>query len=284
MPAALLGGFGRPDRRKPHARYARIVVRDLQTGQIRRSRAENEAHRRALYSLQLPPAGVARDVVDRLWDTLEAGLPHLILRVESRSLLAGDEDSLFDYAASMWVRHPSFAIVAAHHQATRGAPAPTGDAVQVMRVEGLMNQRRMIKDWRWRILHTCPDAPRFVINDLGFIGIAERPHGESSGELLSAAFVPLSPRVGLLAYLDHPSLPPQQPPFKEHRDVIPSWVHWLNACATSVGRGTLIEAHNVFAHPDDEDALRNLPDAAAVRPNWLGPFRGVGGSAVTLLE
>jgi hypothetical protein len=284
LPAALLGGFGRPDPRRKEARYAAIAVRNLATGELRISNAESEAHRRALYRLVAPPPGVDRDAVDKLWDAIEPGLPDLIARVEGRVLRPGDDSRLLDYAASVWVRHPSFFQVASHHQAKSGQSAPSGDAVQIMRMEALLNQRRMITDWRWRVLHACSDASRFVISDLGFIGIADSPGGDAAKDLLNAVFVPLSPKVGLLAYLDHPNLPPRRQPFTEHRDVVPSWVCWLSACATSTGRGTLIEPGVVFGHPDDEEMLRRLPDANMVRPNPAGPFRGVGMSAVTLLE
>jgi hypothetical protein len=284
LPAALLGGFGRPNSRRKGARYAAIAVRDLATREVRISNAESEAHRRALYRLAAPPPGIDRDAVDELWDSIEPGLPDLIARVEGYALIPGDDSRLLDYAASVWVRHPSFAVVAADHQVKSGQPAPSSDAVQIMRVEGLLNQRKTITDWRWRVLHACPDAPRFVISDLGFIGIADSPEGDAVKGLLNAVFVPLSPMVGLLAYLDHPALPPRRQPFTEHRDVVPSWVFWLNACATSTGRGTLIEPRAVFGHPDDEEMLRTLPAANTVRPNPAGPFRGVGMSSVTLLD
>ncbi len=284
LPAALLGGFGEPNRRRKGGRYATIAVRDLATGCVRLSNADSEAHRRALYRLEAPPPGVDRDVVDKLWDEIEPGLPDLVRRVESRALLDGDEQRLINYAASIWVRHPRFSKVAEQHQEKRGSPLPTADGVQAMRVEGFMNQRPTIATWRWRILHGCPDAARFVISDMAFIAIADHPGGDESANLHHAVFVPLSPKVGLLGYLDHPCLPARRPPFSEHRDVVPSWVDWLNACATSRGRGTPMEPSAVFGHPDDADALAAIPDANAVRPNARGPFRGVGMSAVTLLE
>ncbi len=284
LPAALLGGFGRPDPRCRSARYATIAVRDLATGNVRCSNALSEAHRRALYRLEAPPPGVDPDVVDKIWDQIEPGLPELVRRVERQALIADDEGKLLDYAASVWVRHPSFSDVAARHQASRGEPVPTGDAVQVMRVEALRDLRKIIPTWRWRVLHACADAPRMVISDLGFIGIADHPGGDETAALRYAVFLPLSPRVGLLAYMDHHSLPSRRPIFSEHRDVVPSWVEWLNACATSRDRGTLIEPRAVFGHPDDTVALRVLPDAKRVRPNAYGPFRGAGMSAATLLD
>jgi hypothetical protein len=283
LPAAMLGGFGRRRPNRP-ARYAAIAVRDLASGSVRLSNADSEAHRRALYRLADPPPGVDRDVVDKIWDTIEPRLPDLVRRAETRTLVQGDDELLLNYAASVYVRHPSFSKVAEHHQATHGAPAPKGDDVQILRMEGLQNQRKSVAEWRWRVLHTCPGAPRFVISDLGFIGVRDGPHGDTTGELINATFVPLSPRVGLLAYLDHPELPRREPPFSEHRDVIPSWVYWLNACATSRGRGTVIEPQAVFGHPDDIEALKALPDVRSVRPNSAGPFRGTGVSAVTFFE
>lgn len=286
LPAALLGGFGRPGARRRGGRYAVIAVRDLTTGVVRLNNADGEAHRRALYRLAAPPAGADRDAVDKIWDrAIEPGLPDLVKRVEGRALIADDDSRLLDYAASVWVRPPSFSEVAADLQARQGEPRPSGDTVQVIRVEMLLHLRKtVLPSLRWRVLHACPDAARFVISDLGFIAIADYPRRDTSGDLHHAVFVPLSPKVGLLGYPDHPSLPSRRPPFSEHRDVVPSWVDWLNACATSTGRGTLMEPRAVFGHPDDEEALRRLPEARMVRLNTYGPFRGVGMLVVTLFE
>jgi hypothetical protein len=53
--------------------------------------------------------------VDRLWDPVENGLRDLAGRLAARCLRPGDDQLLFDYAATAGGRHPSFEAVAADH-------------------------------------------------------------------------------------------------------------------------------------------------------------------------
>lgn len=69
-------------------------------------KAEALAWRPEMYRLASPPAGVDRDVVDKLWDPVENGLRDLAVRLAARRLQPGDDMMLFDYAATAGVRHP----------------------------------------------------------------------------------------------------------------------------------------------------------------------------------
>ncbi len=69
------------------------------------------------------------------------------------------------------MRHPSFEDVANDHQARNGSPAPTGDQLQWMRVEGLQNHLKVMPTWRWRVLHPAHDASPFMLSDRGWIYI-----------------------------------------------------------------------------------------------------------------
>jgi hypothetical protein len=103
-----------------------------------------------MYRLAAPPAGVDRDVVEKLWDPVENGLRDLVARlaVSARHLQPGDDTLLFDYAATGGVRHPSFEDVVTDYQARHGQSAPQGDGVQYARVLALGNQRPVMPTWR----------------------------------------------------------------------------------------------------------------------------------------
>jgi hypothetical protein len=201
-------------------------------------------------------------IVDTLWDPVEKVLPDLVARLAARRLLPGDDMLLFDYAATAGVRPPAFEDVVADHQAREGLPALLGDNMQYARVLALGNQRPVMPTWRWRVLHSPPDAPRFMITDRGwmYVGQEDWPtHG---------LFLPMGPRVAILGYLDDPGLPPRQPAFSEHLDLCQSVIDYLNAAAWD---DPYIEF--LIAHPDDRDRLVALPDHRNLRINALGPYR-----------
>lgn len=160
------------------------------------------------------------------------------------------------------VRQPSFEAVVADHQARQGMPAPQGDDVQFARVLSLGNQRPVMPTWRWRVLHSRADAPRFMITDRGwmYVGMEDWP---TYGLLL-----PMGPRVAILGYLDDPGLPPSRLAFEEHLDLCPSAINWINAAAWDDPYIGLL-----IAHLDDRDRLANLPDHQNLRINALGPYR-----------
>ncbi len=134
LPASLIGGFGQPTA-SGKLREARVAVRRKATGAVDTGfpKAETLACRPGMYRLASPPAGVDRDVVDRLWDPVENGLRDLAVRLAGRRLQPGDDTLLYDYAATAGVRHPSFEDVVADHQARQGMPAVQGDNVQYAR-------------------------------------------------------------------------------------------------------------------------------------------------------
>jgi hypothetical protein len=263
LPAALIGSFGRPAP-SGKLREATVAVRRKTTGAVDKGfpKAEKLAYRSGMYRLASPPCGVDRDAVDKLWDPVETGLRDLAARLAARSLQPGDDGLLFDYAATAGVRHPSFEAVVTDHQARRGKPAPQGDDVQYARVLALGNQRPVMPSWRWRVLHSPADAPRFMITDRGwmYVGMEDWPtHG---------LLLPMGPRVAILGHLDDPALPPCRPAFEEHLDLCPSTVRWINAAAWADPYINLL-----IAHPDDQGRLAALPDHQHLRVNALGPYR-----------
>jgi hypothetical protein len=208
-------------------------------------KAEKLAFQPGMYRLAAPPDGVDPDVVDKLWDPVETELGDLAARLAARRPRSGDVDLLFDYAATAGVRHPSFEAVVADYQAQHGRPVPQGDDVQYARVLALGNQRPVLPEWRWRVLHSPADAPRLMITDRGwmYVGMEDWPtHG---------LLLPMGPRVAILGYLDDPGLPPRRPAFEEHLDLCPTTVSWINAAAWEDPFITLL-----IAHPDDRAGSR----------------------------
>jgi hypothetical protein len=279
LPATVIAGFGqRPAGAR--RRDSEILVRDLPSGNIRSSTAREEARRHALYRLDAPPPGIDPDWVDERWTRIENALPELIDRLVRRALVPGDEELLVLYAAMLGSRHPSFSTVAADYQAKQGHPAPSGDLVNLMRIEAIFNGMRDMPSWRWRVLHPTEDSLPFMLPDRGWIYV-----GRDDGT--RALWIPMAPTAGILGYPDDDRHGPRQPPFSEHRDLIPSWITWLNAAAANdAGR---VFTHAIFTHPDNANALAALSQYADLGPeglgvNALGPFRGRGFGATTLFD
>ena len=273
MPATVIAGFGRRIPGRPR-RDSEILVKDLVTGVIAMSTAAKQAHRRALYRLTSPPSGFDPDWVDTQWTRVENSLPSLIERLVNQALAPGDADLLFSYAAMMGVRHPSFKEVAEDHLQKSGHPTPpTADQVNVMRIEGILNVIGDMPDWRWRVLHTTEGDPPFMLSDRCWIYIQEIRGSRS-------IWVPMAPTAGILGYLEDDQFGPRRSPFEEHRNVVPSWVTWLNAAAGDDKRFT----HSMFTHPDNRNGLERLPPLEDLTVNAKGPFRGVGLNAETLYD
>ena len=147
LPASLIGGFGQPAA-SGKLREARVAVRRKATGAVDTGfpKAEKLAYRPGMYRLAAPPAGVDRDVVDKLWDPVETALRDLVARLAARRLQPGDDTLLFDYAATAGVRHPSFEDVVADYQARHGQPGAAG---------------------RWRAVRPCARARQPASGDAG---------------------------------------------------------------------------------------------------------------------
>ena len=98
LPAALIGGFGRPWHQVGDAQ---VAVRRKPGGAVDSDfpAAETLAYRRGMYSLASPPAGVDPDSVDSLWDPVQTRLRDLVGRLNDRRLQPGDDEPSFTYAA-----------------------------------------------------------------------------------------------------------------------------------------------------------------------------------------
>ena len=203
-----------------------------------------------LYRLQNPGPGpgVDRDEVDKLWDPVDNDYRAAVERLENRSDDAADIDWLIRYVCAAGMRHPDFGDAVNRWWAEAGDPSLVGDDIQIARKLSLNTGLAPIKQWRWRIAHSRPDDPRFIISDLGWVYVGQ-PRMPGRG-----LYVPLTARLAALAWAD-----PANPRKVDHQDMRPGGIRWLNAASWE-------EAPDfVVGHPDDKPRAAYCTSLGAVR-------------------
>ena len=263
--AALIGGFGRPvpgeDPRK-----AVVLWRRLEWTEPRESSAEAIGYKRNIYRLINPPAGMDRDRIDKLWDLFERQLPSAIKRLARRCQTTDDEITLVNYIATAGVRHHNFGAAINLWRRGRGELPMIGDAVQVERLGVLVDSLKMMRGFRYRVVHSPSHAQRFLLNDLGFTTMASGDNPTARiQEPGGGLFVPLNSRVALLAWID-----PVRAGGFEHLILRPSWARLLNAGTWQTAPGYVV------GHPDDRSLLTALKTSAEVETllDIAGPYSG----------
>ncbi|MBO0684356.1 MAG: hypothetical protein J2P45_14460 [Candidatus Dormibacteraeota bacterium] len=256
LPAAVIGRFGgsHPD----GLRYALIAVRQKKRkSKAQLSTAEAIAREPDLYRPTSLPAGVEPEQMERLWERIERPLVDSLSRLEAGGHTEDDQDLVFSYLAALGVRRPgALEKVARPRWGTVRHEQGLGDQLRQARLLVLRNTLSMIRSLRWRMLEAPPDAPRYVVNDLGFTVISEW------GRKGEALFVPVGPRLALLGFQHRPT------DLRERVYAAPWTVRWLNAATW-----TQETAKAVFGHPDDLEMLMELRRVRRVKKSPWGPYR-----------
>lgn len=255
LSAGVIGTFG--DAVQGVGRQARIAVRRKSTGRVEIVRANSVAFERGLYALKNPPNDLNRRTVDTVLGTLEPLLPQVIAAIEQGNDSVEATEFVLDYVATLGARHPVyFQQIADAHQADAGLDILSGDTLQIARLHVLQNGLEQVRAWHWRTVVSPPDAPRFILSDLGFafVGQQDRPG--------RALFIPLSPRMALLGFIG------KSHGFASRFTATPLTVKWLNALTWSEA------PREAYSHPDDAEMLATLSDPTEMHANPLGPFRG----------
>jgi hypothetical protein len=222
--AALLGGFGRtPPGRKQ--RDAEIELRRKGSATTESTTPDKVGWVDKLYRLQDPGPGV-------------------------------DIDWLIRYVCAAGVRHPAFGDAVNRWRAEAGDPPLTGDDIQIARKLSLNTGLAIIKQWRWRIVHSRLDDPRFIISDLGWVYVGQ-PGMRGRG-----LHVPLTARLAALAWAD-----PANTGKVDHQDMRPGGIRWLNAASWEE------TPDFVVGHPDDKAELERMTTATDVN-KWGALTRG----------
>ncbi|WP_037569265.1 hypothetical protein [Phaeacidiphilus oryzae] len=263
MPAALIGGFGDVSGR-PGLRDAEVWWRRKEWDTARGTKAEAIGWRSKMYRLQAPAPGGDPDVVDAVWDVVEPRLPGAVGRLQRGTDTAEDRSWLVVYAAMAGVRHPDFQEAINRWRLEAGQPAVSGDAVHMVRLEALANGLELIETWRWRILHSPPEAPRFILNDRAWSYV---PQLRRDAQGRRALYLPLNSRLSAVAWLGPAG-------GFDHRVLRPNWVRWLNGVTWSAAPLFIV------GHPQDRTALAAQPtaDEVALQPITmnLSSFQGDG--------
>lgn len=256
LPAAVIGRFG--GAHPEGLRYALIAVRQKKRkSRAHLSTAENIAREPELYRPTDLPAGVEPEQMERLWERIERPLLDSLWRLEAGGHSRDDQDLVFSYLAALGVRRPgTFEKVARPGWRPAGQEQGVDDELRLSRLVVLRNTLGLVRSLRWRILEAPPDAPRYVVNDLGFTVISEW------GRRGEALFVPLGPRLALLGFQHRPT------DLRERLYPAPWTVRWLNAATWTQDR-----AKAVFGHPDDLQMLMELRRVRRVKKSPWGPFR-----------
>ncbi|MFD8615304.1 DUF4238 domain-containing protein [Streptomyces sp. NPDC059631] len=264
VPAALIGGFGRTADRE-RLRHAVVCWRRREWAETRETSAEAIGWRTAMYRLQNPADGVDPDVVDAVWDVIEPRIPDVVNRFEDGMSTATEREWLVVYASMVGVRHPDFGPAINRWLAEWGKPGVHGDDVHRVRLETLENGLAPMRKWRWRILHSPPEAPRFTLNDRAWSYL---PQLRQQAQGRRALYLPLSSRVAAVGWLS------QEAGGLDHQKLRLNWVRWLNAVTWTTAPAFIV------GHPDDATALRterttNEVEKAITLRN--GSFHGITG-------
>ena len=253
--ASLLGGFGSTPTSK-RQRDVDIERRGKGSTTTETTTPDKVGWVDKLYRLQNPGPGVDPDEVDRLWEPVENGYRAAVDHLQNRSVNAADIDWLIQYVCAAGVRGPGFGDAVNRWRAEAGDPPLTGDDIQIARKLSLNTGLAPIKHWRWRIAHSRPADPRFIISDLGWVYVGQ-PGMPGRG-----LHIPLTARLTALAWTDTANLGKV-----DHQDMRPGAIRWLNAASWE-------EAPEfVVGHPDDRAELERMTTAADI-DKWGALTRG----------
>lgn len=272
LPAVLIGGFGDDAGKSP--RDATVCWRRREWDAAQETKAEAIGWRSRMYRLSNPIAGVDPDVVDGVWKGVESRLSGAVRRTEASSETDEDRAVILNYAAMLGVRHHQFEAVVNRWLAELGRAAVSGDQVHEVRLDTLRNTLQQVRDFRWRFLHSPADAPRIILNDLGWAYVGhENKRGRNPGRAL---YIPLNSRVAAVAWLS-----PSRTGGFDHQILRPNWVRWLNAAVWH-------EAPEFVAgHTEDAAELAKLCHPHYVRARYtlaLGAFKDIHGRTYLLDE
>lgn len=263
IPAALIGGFGRPSR-SGEVRDALVAVLDKRSRKIFTEKAENVGWQRGTYRVHSLPEG-QKDAIDTLWTSYEPSLPKAVASLADRRASEEDLDALLLHVGYAGVRIPGFPDLLKDWHQKQGSEI-TDDQARALRLEWIERGRQM-DDWFWRALHAPSDVKvPFMLSDTGYAKFPESQ--DSDRELL---FLPLSPKVGLLGSKTRANAKAGLANL-DHRETTITSTSFLNSL------GMLDpQSRQLFTHPDRVHRLEQImanPPSLGEHPIPGGPYRG----------
>jgi hypothetical protein len=250
LPASFIGGFGQPDPRDPlDLRIARVCVRLKDPDKLLPNvKAEDIGFESGIYDVKNPTTDLQADYAETEWKKYEPKLPRAIRALDRGASGPAEWQTVLRHLRATWARHPDFARDVADQKAAMGVTGLTGDYVQRLRKQVLIDIPAMMSGCRFALLRRGPGAHRFMTDDKGFTPLGEPGH--------AGVFFPLSGSVAVLMAPDtaEPGDDYEQGPYAE-RTVNAKGVAILNdATWDHVG------IRCVIGHPDDVAYIGTLQD------------------------
>jgi hypothetical protein len=268
LPAALIGGFGRPNPRpgKTKLRFATVAVREhTHSNKVKCKRAENVAKKIGEYWVAHPPPGYSPNFIDGYWDEYEPELPAAVRRLGDRTWTERDWETVRKHVVAESVRNPDFERAATEFRAAKGDPITHRDEVQYERLVTLANTPALLASSRFAVVRTPEDGRRFITNDKGYTTVAD-PYVNQKGVLF-----PLSGTVAVLCVPEVGEIPGQTDAWLSvDLTLTPGGVEGWNLASWQQKDSLL-----VVGHPDDEEWIAGLDERPLVFPA-LGPYRNRG--------
>ncbi|MFG2951970.1 hypothetical protein [Streptomyces adustus] len=268
LPAALIGGFGVPEAgRAAGLRHAKVCVRRRQAPErvFGPVKAENIAYQYGLYDVDVPSSDLPADFAETIWQEYEGPLPAVIRALEQGTVTRDGWKTILLHVQAQSIRHPDYDRVAATYIQEDGVPNPERDHVQRQRQTTFRETRRWMANARFALIRRGTAAPRFVLNDKGYI-----PMHDTLLDLKGVLF-PLSGEVAVLMVVGvaQPTDDYEGGPLAE-RILNAKGMKIVNQIAWTVA-----EIICVMGHPEDADYLLQLSETGStVRLPRLGPYRG----------
>ena len=226
-------------------------------------RADNIAYDYNLYQVDDPCADLPADYAENIWKQYESKLPDAAEALEGASWNRDDWLVVLQHIQAVWIRQPGSDKDIRAHLASHGIPNPSNDKIEDIRRLIHEQMRGYLHTARFAIVRRHAAARRFIINNRGYVPMADS-FDEHSGVLF-----PLTGNVAVLM-----ARGAAQPGDDIEAGPIAELV--LNAGgARSFHAATWnhVDIEFVAGHPDDAGWIDTIPESAVPLPS-LGPYRG----------
>jgi hypothetical protein len=266
LPAALIGGFGRPNPAHPGRRHARVVQRRRtpEDKLLREISAENIAFEYGIYDVHMPTADLPTNYAEELWGQYEGQLPDAAKALETQAYTHDDWLTVLKHIQSVWPRQPGFKMFAAEALTTDGL-ALTNDNIQSVR-KAIINEipGQVLARARFAIIRRGDFARRFIISNRGYVPV----NADDTGT--SGILFPLTGNVAVL-------MARETAQSEEDHQAGPVAVRQLTARGADmfhIATWNYQGVESVVGHPDDADWIGSIAyDSSADLP-IRGPYVG----------
>lgn len=217
-------------------------------------RADQVAFQYGIYDVALPGPDLAADFAEQLWKQYEGKLPSAVSALDDGSWTSSHWQTVLLHVQAQSIRHPDFDHAARDWIRSLGGPELSSDDLQAQRQRTYRETRDWMARARFAIVRQCHPAPRFLVNDKGYVPLGEL------GRTRRGVLFPLSGHVGVLMAVGtaQPGDVYERGPFAE-RILDQGTVTTVNEAALDT-----VGIRCVIGHPDDRDAIAAMTTGAKI--------------------